>query len=234
MASCVKFLVPKSWHRQRVTELETTTSTCATEAVRRKHVFEIKGYRGLLSRTGGAGESVRSAAFAVGGYDWTVLYYPRGCGAHALSGHVSVFVELMTPGAEAWASCELSLVPRSIGARAHKVSTGSCLFRRGDGDGDSNGSAAWRGWCSFMERTKLEVPADLRDDTIRIKCTVTVFKERAAANSGTRKVAAPPAADRVVQVPPSELSSDLAKLLQDSNNNGAPPPPLDITLVVDL
>ncbi|XP_066351348.1 BTB/POZ and MATH domain-containing protein 2-like [Miscanthus floridulus] len=120
MASCVKFLVPKSWQRPLVTELEATTSTCATDAVRRKHVFEIKGYRGLLSRTGGAGESVRSAAFAVGGYDWTVLYYPRGCGAQALSGHVSVFVELMTPGAQAWASCELCLVPRSTGARAHK------------------------------------------------------------------------------------------------------------------
>jgi hypothetical protein len=39
-----------------------------------------------------------------------------------------------------------------------------------------------------MERTKLEVPAYLRDDTVRIKCTVTVFKERAATNSGTRNV----------------------------------------------
>jgi speckle-type POZ protein len=33
-------------------------------------------------------------------------------------------------------------------------------------------------------------------------------------------------------VPPSDLSSDLAKLLLDNNNNGAPPPPPDVTLVV--
>ena len=64
-----------------------------------------------------------------------------------------------------------------------------------------------------MEGTKLEAPAYLRDDTIWIKCTVTVFKQRSASaanNSGPGTVAA----DHVqVAVPPSELSSDLAKLL---------------------
>lgn len=46
----------------RVTELEpTTTSTCTTEAVRRKHVYKIRGYRNLLGRLD-ADEHVSSAA----------------------------------------------------------------------------------------------------------------------------------------------------------------------------
>lgn len=96
MASCLGLLFPKS-RRPRVTELETTT--CATEAVRRKHVFEIQGYSSLLGRIGaGEGEFVQSAAFEVGGYDWAVRYYPRGC-SHASPGYASVFVVVTTPSA---------------------------------------------------------------------------------------------------------------------------------------
>nr|CAB3482477.1 unnamed protein product [Digitaria exilis] len=41
---------PRSSGGGGVTELETTTSSCATSAIRRRHVFEVRGYSSLLTR----------------------------------------------------------------------------------------------------------------------------------------------------------------------------------------
>nr|CAB3480418.1 unnamed protein product [Digitaria exilis] len=111
MPSCLGFLLPRSRSRQpAVTELETTTSTCTTEAVRRKHIFEIHGYSSLLGRIG-AGEFVHSAAFKAGGYDWAVRYYPRGCSLASPEDYASIFVILTAPAmAEAPVLCETAKV----------------------------------------------------------------------------------------------------------------------------
>lgn len=223
--SCLGLLAPRS--RPRVTELETTTSTCTTEAVRRIHVFEIQGYKSLLGRTG-AGESVQSAAFEAGGYDWAVRYYPHGC-QHASPGYASVFVELLTPGATARASCEVTLLPVSSRAPPPPpvYRKGPRLFCRNNDAGGSS-KPYWEGWCSFVKRRRVEERTFLGDDTIRIQCAVTVLKEptKSAARPVT-PVAAPAAR---VKVPPSNLASDLAKLLDPKENVRAPA--ADVTVFV--
>ncbi|CAO2187522.1 unnamed protein product [Urochloa humidicola] len=208
MFSC---LSSSFWPRSRsggagagcVTELETTTSACATEAVRRKHIFEVHGYGSLLSRVG-AGSFVRSAAFEVGGYDWAVRYFPAGDGkggAASPPGFASAFAVLLTPGAEVRASCDLTLVSRRGGVPDVVSRTAPAKFVHGGG-GPAGAPAL--GTSTFVKRSQLETLASayVCGDSIRIKCVVTVFKFKKAS-----------AAARV-DVPTPTLSQDLVRLLE--------------------
>lgn len=193
--------------RGGVTELETTTSACSTEAVGRRHVFEVKGYSSLLSRVG-VGSFVRSDTFEVGGYDWAVRYFPRGdsTGAAAAPGYASAFAVLLAPGAEARASCDLSLVSRRLGV-PHVISrTAPALFHNHGGGGPSDlAGAPSLGSSTFVKRSALEAPASpyVRGDTIRIECVVTVFKFKKANPTPAR-----------ADVPTPCLSQDLGRLLE--------------------
>ncbi|KAK3121326.1 hypothetical protein QOZ80_8BG0650750 [Eleusine coracana subsp. coracana] len=212
MACC--FGLPSSSRRPRITDLETTTSTCTAEAVTRRHLFVIKGYSSLLNHVG-ATCFVRSDPFEAGGFNWAVRYYPAG-DSSAKPGFVSAFIELLTRGrAEAKASGTLSLVPWS-GCAQRPVSwhTGTVLFRDAD-----HGYAC--GWSSLMKRRKVEAPGYLSDDSLRIECTVTVFQQ--PWNSGTRPLTsmAPAAAARVTAGRDGdELDRYLAMLLDPKE--GAP------------
>ncbi|CAL5003181.1 unnamed protein product [Urochloa decumbens] len=53
-----------------------TESTFTTETARGTHVFRIIGYS--LQKGISRGKFIRSANFAVGGYDWAVRFYPDG------------------------------------------------------------------------------------------------------------------------------------------------------------
>ncbi|RLM60291.1 hypothetical protein C2845_PM14G05540 [Panicum miliaceum] len=193
--------VPAGFLCGGVTELETTTSACATEAVRRKHVFEVRGYSSLLSRVG-VGSFVRSATFEVGGYDWAVRYFPKGTDAAAAPGYASAFAVLLTPGAEARASCDLTLISRRLGVPNLVSRTAPALFRH---------LAPALGSCTFVDRSKLEVPASayVRDDSLRIECVVTVFKFKKASPSSS-----PAPAPARVEAPTPSLPQDLEHLLE--------------------
>ncbi|KAK3123027.1 hypothetical protein QOZ80_8AG0622660 [Eleusine coracana subsp. coracana] len=130
MACC--FDLPSTSRGPRITELETTTSTCTAEAVTRRHLFVIKGYSSLLNHVG-ATRFVRSNPFEAGGFDWAVRYYPSG-DSSAKPGFVSAYFELLTRGrAEAKASCTLGLVPWSgCAQRPASWHTGTVLFRDAD------------------------------------------------------------------------------------------------------
>ncbi|XP_066380938.1 BTB/POZ and MATH domain-containing protein 2-like [Miscanthus floridulus] len=209
MISCV----PDSfwiWKRPRggvtttstTVELETTTSTCTTETVRRKHVFVVQGYSSLLSRVG-VGSFVRSATFEVGGYDWAVRYFPRGDSKHgaAKSGCASAFAVILTPGAEARASCDLTLVSQRLGVPNHVHRTEPWFLRHGGGGSDL---APCLGSSTFVKTSKLEeLPSPyVHDDCLRIECVITVFKFKKARRS--------PAA----AAPTPTLSQDLVRLLE--------------------
>ncbi|KAL6843287.1 hypothetical protein ACP4OV_027000 [Aristida adscensionis] len=217
------------WRPPRATEeLETTTSAWTTEAVRRRHVFEITGYRGTLSRVTRAGQYLQSAAFEAGGHDWAVRYFPRGdATGHgklqaAPPAHASAYVVLLTPGAEARASCELSLAGRRFWARPRVARTEPTVFRHGDGERDVVPGA---GTALLVERSDLETPhsAYVRDDTLRIECVVTVYTFKKAGLP--RSPAAAQAA--LADVPPqNNLSEDLVRLF--CTKEGA-----DVTLEVE-
>lgn len=68
------------------------------------------------------------------------------------------------------------------------------------------GTSVW-GFRYFVERTKLETPAFLRGDSFRIRCDITVFVRWPLPSP--------------ITVPPSEISSDLARLVD--NVPGTPP-----------
>lgn len=81
-----------------------------------------------------------------------------------------------------------------------------------------------KGRCSFVKTAKVEEPAYLDRDAIRIQCVVTVFKE--PTNSGTHPILPPPPAR--VDVPPPELPGDLARLLYNKESS----PAADVTVLV--
>ncbi|KAM0826849.1 hypothetical protein ACQ4PT_068585 [Festuca glaucescens] len=70
-----------------------SASRCAAKTEQGAHVFEITGYS--LHRGLGVGRFLRSATFAVGGHDWSVLLYPDGVDEHRRD-CISVGVELMS------------------------------------------------------------------------------------------------------------------------------------------
>ncbi|GJN36672.1 hypothetical protein PR202_gb25554 [Eleusine coracana subsp. coracana] len=143
------------------------------EIVPRHHVFEIKGYRNLLN-TLKRNEYVSSETFEAGGYDWRILYFPLGSSS-AMSGYSSVYLELMTPGASAWAKFELTVVPyRPPGREAcHPFELySSRVFKHGD-------ASAMCGTHSFFERWKLSALGPyIRGDSFRIECAISVYDYR--------------------------------------------------------
>ncbi|CAL5011152.1 unnamed protein product [Urochloa decumbens] len=70
---------PSSPQPGRAPPSTTTSSTSAVETVQGTHVFHLCGYKFL--RGIGAGRSVRSGTFAVGGYLWSLRFFPGGDGS---------------------------------------------------------------------------------------------------------------------------------------------------------
>ncbi|XP_078156855.1 BTB/POZ and MATH domain-containing protein 1-like [Carex rostrata] len=56
---------------------ETTGCVRRFEKVTRSHMFRIEGYS--VDKNIGKGNFLESTIFDVGGYDWSVKYYPNGC-----------------------------------------------------------------------------------------------------------------------------------------------------------
>ena len=182
-----------------------TASACIPETAWGTHVFTVAGYR--LHKGLGAGNFIRSATFAVGGYDWCVRYYPDGYSA-ATKDYVSVFVELQSKKSMVRALYNLSLTNQATGMPSLIFSRPRSLpafnSRKKDKDMHVKG-ASW-----FMKTEPLEASPYLQDDCIVIHCHMTVVlkvKDIPAVAMATTK--APE-----IQLPPSDLSNNLAKLLE--------------------
>ena len=159
-------------------------SRCTAETARATVAFEIAGY----SRHKGLfrGKFLRSPAFSIGGYEWCVRYYPD---AEESEGHVSVYLELLTKNAEVRALCSFMLVDpvkeKSIVVHSFKEPR---VF-----------SGKWPSWglLKFMKSTLEVESVYLRNDRLVIECEGSVIKETLE-----------------IHVPPSDLSDNLAKLLE--------------------
>ncbi|TVU21135.1 hypothetical protein EJB05_30754, partial [Eragrostis curvula] len=82
-----------------------TASTCSAATARGTHAFKIADYS-LHKNSLGSRKFIRSAAFAVGGYDWCVRYYPDGDGV----GDLAVYLELLTKNAKVRALFQFTLI----------------------------------------------------------------------------------------------------------------------------
>ncbi|XP_037441032.1 BTB/POZ and MATH domain-containing protein 1-like [Triticum dicoccoides] len=164
-------------------------SRCTAETARATVAFEIAGYSRHKEIAGAGlfrGKFLRSPAFSIGGYEWCVRYYPD---AEESEGHVSVYLELLTKNAEVRALCSFMLVDpvkkKSIVVHSFKEPR---VF---------NGK--WPSWglLKFMKSTPEVESVYLRNDCLVIECEVSVIKETLE-----------------IHVPPSDLSVNLAKLLE--------------------
>ncbi|KAF0900522.1 hypothetical protein E2562_032118 [Oryza meyeriana var. granulata] len=92
-----------------------TKSTCMTGTVEGHHRFVIRDYSRLRERLED-GEYVRSGTFSVAGYDWAVVFYPRGNSyRYRDTDHPAVYVQLMTDRAVAAATFDLRFVRADSG-----------------------------------------------------------------------------------------------------------------------
>ncbi|XP_022978179.1 BTB/POZ and MATH domain-containing protein 4-like isoform X2 [Cucurbita maxima] len=147
-----------------------TSSRSVTETINASHNFVIKGYS--LSKGIGVGKHIASENFTVGGYQWAIYFYPDGKNPEDSSAYVSVFIALASEGTDVRALFELTLVDQS-GEGKHKVHS---HFDRSLESGPYTlkyRGSMW-GYKRFFRRTSLETSVFLKDDCLKINCTVGV------------------------------------------------------------
>ncbi|OEL33331.1 BTB/POZ and MATH domain-containing protein 2, partial [Dichanthelium oligosanthes] len=203
---------PSALHHQTQTMAEsqrsqtrTTASTCAPETARGTHVLKIVGYS--LHKGLGAGNYIRSATFTVGGYDWSISYYPDGVRNSRFDARLVVYLQLMSKKAKVRALFDFRLVNQATGQATaiYCMATPVLLFNTIDAG--NNRRASWGNNFSIKKLSELEASPYLRDDCLIIHCTVTVIKELWVEETAIRP-------EFEVQVPPSNLLDNLGKLLE--------------------
>ncbi|ESQ41907.1 hypothetical protein EUTSA_v10013699mg [Eutrema salsugineum] len=188
-----------------------TVSTSLTETVNGFHEFKISGYS--LAKGVGVGKYVTSDTFMVGGYSWSIYFYPDGKSPEDNSAYVSLFIALASEGADVRALFELTLVDQS-GNGKHKVHS---HFGRELESGPYTlkyRGSMW-GYKRFFRRSSLESSDYLKDNSLLVRCRVGVVKSR---TEGPRNYNIP--------VPVSNLGQQLGNLLESGKG-------CDVTFEVD-
>nr|XP_034577384.1 probable zinc metalloprotease EGY1, chloroplastic [Setaria viridis] len=131
---------------------------------------DLGGYS--LAKGMGVGRHIASETFTVGGYQWAIYFYPDGKNPEDNSAYVSVFIALASEGTDVRALFELTLLDQS-GKGKHKVHS---HFDRSLESGPYTlkyRGSMW-GYKRFFRRTALETSDFLKDDCLKINCTVGV------------------------------------------------------------
>ncbi|KVI08076.1 BTB/POZ-like protein [Cynara cardunculus var. scolymus] len=176
-----------------------SSSRSVTETVNGSHHFVIQGYS--LAKGMGIGKHIASDNFTVGGYQWAIYFYPDGKNPEDNSTYVSVFIALASEGTDVRALFELTLVDQS-GKGKHKIHS---HFDRSLESGPYTlkyrGSMGYK---RFYRRALLETSDYLKDDCLRINCTVGVV---VSAVDCSRL--------HSIQVPESDIGSHFGMLLDN-------------------
>ncbi|KAK9951591.1 hypothetical protein M0R45_007029 [Rubus argutus] len=147
-----------------------SSSRFVTQTVNGSHQFLIKGYS--LAKGIGVGKHIASENFTIGGYQWAIYFYPDGKNPEDNSAYVSVFIALASEGTDVRALFELTLVDQGPDGK-HKVHS---HFDRSLESGPYTlkyRGSMW-GYKRFYRRTMLESSTFLKDDCLKINCTVGV------------------------------------------------------------
>ncbi|KAG8371063.1 hypothetical protein BUALT_Bualt13G0048000 [Buddleja alternifolia] len=149
-----------------------TSSSSITETINGSHRFVIRGYS--LAKGMGIGKHIASEDFTVGGFKWAIYFYPDGKNPEDNSTYVSAFIALASEGTDVRALFELTLVDQS-GKGKHKVHS---HFDRSLESGYTLKYLKYRGsmwgYKRFFRRSMLESSDYLKDDCLKINCTVGV------------------------------------------------------------
>eukprot|EP00262_Sarcandra_glabra_P003803 TRINITY_DN1460_c0_g1_i1.p1 TRINITY_DN1460_c0_g1~~TRINITY_DN1460_c0_g1_i1.p1 ORF type:complete len:403 (-),score=55.34 TRINITY_DN1460_c0_g1_i1:607-1815(-) len=181
-----------------------TSSQSVTDTVNGSHKFVIQGYS--LAKGMGIGKHIASDNFDVGGYQWAVYFYPDGKNPEDNSTYVSVFIALASEGTDVRALFELTLVDQS-GKGKHKVHS---HFDRSLESGPYTlkyRGSMW-GYKRFFRRASLEQSDFLKDDCLKINCTVGVV---VSAMDFSRS--------HTIQVPESDIGTHFGMLLENQEGS---------------
>ncbi|KAL8156571.1 hypothetical protein AgCh_001606 [Apium graveolens] len=147
-----------------------TSSRSITETVNGSHKFVIQGYS--LAKGMGIGKHIASENFTVGGYQWAIYFYPDGKNPEDSSTYVSVFIALASEGTDVRALFELTLIDQSGKGKDKVHSHFDRSLESGPYTLKYRGSM-W-GYKRFFRRAMLESSDYLKDDCLKINCTVGV------------------------------------------------------------
>ncbi|XP_028766858.1 BTB/POZ and MATH domain-containing protein 4 [Neltuma alba] len=181
-----------------------TSSRSVTETVNGSHNFVIKGYS--LAKGIGVGKHIASENFTVGGFQWAIYFYPDGKNPEDNSTYVSVFIALASEGTDVRALFELTLVDQS-GNGKHKVHS---HFDRSLESGPYTlkyRGSMW-GYKRFFKRAQLEASTFLKDDCLKINCTVGVVVSSIDCSKLNK-----------VHVPESDIGSHFGMLLENEEGS---------------
>ncbi|XP_051229105.1 BTB/POZ and MATH domain-containing protein 3-like [Lolium perenne] len=175
--------------------LSHTMSMHSTEFVRGSHQFSIAGY--TLHKRIGVEKSVRSGAFEVGGYSWTVRCYPAGF-TNEQEGYISLFLELLSTDVDKITVIFSFEIKGPVGNSFEQSRVWNDFTRN---------HKSW-GFRKFAKIESLESKY-LMNDCLTIRCTVEVQKE--SRTGATRPY--------FITVPPSGICQDLAQLLDSKQGS---------------
>ncbi|KAG5578444.1 hypothetical protein H5410_058578 [Solanum commersonii] len=176
-----------------------TSSRSVTDTVNGSHRFVISGYS--LAKGMGVGKHIASDTFTVGGHQWAIYFYPDGKNPEDNSAYVSVFIALASEGTDVRALFELTLIDQS-GKGKHKVHS---HFDRSLESGPYTlkyrGSMGYK---RFFRRALLETSDYLKDDCLKINCTVGVVRSTIECSSL-----------HTIQVPDPDMGAHFGMLLEN-------------------
>ncbi|KAI3454321.1 hypothetical protein Pfo_010984 [Paulownia fortunei] len=178
--------------------MEEEASESASVTVRRmekgSHVWVVENYS--LHKGIGVNKEIKSEEFTAGGHRWTIRLYPDGQQVDAYNvGDASLYMYLESENTT-YVTClfELHLLDQSSKGNhwGFSVFGGVVQYvRRGH----------MYGYLHFIKRQSLESPDYLKDDCLKIRCTIAVF---------TSQIQNQP----LIKVPESNIGADFGKLLE--------------------
>uniref|UniRef100_A0ACD6A1W4 Uncharacterized protein n=1 Tax=Avena sativa TaxID=4498 RepID=A0ACD6A1W4_AVESA len=175
-----------------------TVSTCTPEVAQGTHVFDILGYSKHRGMGNDADSYIGSGIFTVGGYDWTIRFYPDGYDKTCLS-CISVYLELLSKSTKVRASCDLRLVDQCTGVSSSVHKTEPRMFSSGDSTKFAPETS------DFKRRSEIENSAYLRGDRLTIECIV--IKPHVTETKSFPKI----------DIPPSDMADHVGRLLEEKD-----------------
>ncbi|EPS63382.1 hypothetical protein M569_11403 [Genlisea aurea] len=185
-----------------------SSSVSECRAVNGLHDFTIVRYS--LAKLFGVGYAVKSETFKVGDRSWSIVFYPLG---RSDSGSASIYLNLVDGSPDVTFNFEMSILEQTVG----KGNFVRCENYRSV----LRPSSKYWGWIDFIKVSELESSNYLKDDCIRIRCTITILFATMVRESHSQ-------GEPIDHVPSSSsISKDLERLLEFGSG-------CDVTLVVDV
>nr|CAB3488573.1 unnamed protein product [Digitaria exilis] len=150
-----------------------STSAISATTTTWVHVIKLRGYS-HAKRLLDTGERVTSAVFQAAGHSWQVHVYPNGGNAECRPGSIALYLELVGNSKGDVVTAELRFSLLRHGAKLVSLSSAHDGGRRTDAPVTFNADVAGWGIEDVGTHGELHKPEYLEDDTILIRCDITV------------------------------------------------------------